>query len=58
MGCTPRFAEPGKEVVFATVVMLDGAPRAQFVQLQKRLGTGGSTKMWFAVAAAISATPC
>ena len=45
MGPTSRFVEPGKEVVVATVMMLDGAPQAQFVLLQKRLGTGGSTKM-------------
>ena len=51
MDPTPRFVEPGKEVVFATRVSLDGVRGSGIVLLQKLLGTGESTKMWYSVEA-------
>jgi hypothetical protein len=49
MDPTPRFVEPGKEAVFSTRVSLDDAPGSGLVLLQKLLGTGESTKMWYSV---------
>lgn len=49
MDPTPRFLEPGKEIVFSTPVRLDNAPGSPLVLLQKLLGTGESTNMWYSV---------
>lgn len=49
MDPTPRFVEPGKEVVFSTRVSADNAPGSGVVLLQKLLGTGEATKMWYSV---------
>ena len=51
MDPTPRFLEPGKELVFSTLVVQDGPPQASAVLLQKLLGTGDATKMWYSVGA-------
>ena len=49
MDPTPRFLEPGKEVVFSTLVTRDDAPGMPIVLLQRLLGTGKSTNMWYSV---------
>ena len=49
MDPTPRFIEPGKEVVFSTLVTRDDAPDTPIVLLQKLSGTGKTTKMWYSV---------
>ena len=51
MDPTPRFIEPGKEVVFSTMVSVDGESRTPIALRQKLLGTGKTTKMWYLAAA-------
>ncbi len=51
MDPTPRFIEPGKEVVFSSVIRRDDAPEATLVLLQKLFGTGESTKLWYSAEA-------
>jgi hypothetical protein len=49
MDPTPRFIEPGKEVVFSTLVTRVDAPDRPVVLLQKLLGTGQTTTMWYSI---------
>ena len=49
MDPTPRFVEPGKEVVFSTIVSVGESTSSSMVLLQKLLGTGKTTKMWYSI---------
>lgn len=53
MDPTPRFIEPGKTVIFATVLGIEGDVNMQPIKLtQKLFGAGKSSRMWQAVAGA------
>jgi|GEM_PF-4014506 len=50
MDPTPRFIEPGKTIIFSTVIAADGVSDAATIQLrQKLLGTGDSSDMWHSI---------
>jgi len=50
MDPTPRFIEPGKTIIFTTVIAPDGGSNIAPLQLrQKLLGTGESSDMWHSI---------